>query len=124
MIKDIEDKMPSITNLATTAALTVVKNQISNVKTLVRKPDYDVKISEIEKKYRITFDYNEFTNDILHAKIKNKKSVNESHISKFINKTGLDKNIKALTTKVALKTEKDKIEKLQTYDSSLFISKS
>ena len=41
-----------------------------------------------------------------------------------MNKTGLDKNIKALATKVALKTEKDKIEKLQTYDSSLFISKS
>ena len=40
-IKDIEDKIPSVTNLATTAALTSVENKIPNV-------DYDAKILEME----------------------------------------------------------------------------
>ena len=39
--------MPSITNLATTAALTTVKNKITNVSDLVKKADYDAKISEM-----------------------------------------------------------------------------
>ena len=36
-IKDIEDKKPSITGLATTTALTAVENKIPNVSTLVKK---------------------------------------------------------------------------------------
>ena len=36
-IKDIEDKIPSVTNLATTAALNSVKNKIPNVSNLVKK---------------------------------------------------------------------------------------
>ena len=49
-IKDIEDKMPSITNLATTGALNAVENKIPNVSTLIKKTDYDAKISDIEEK--------------------------------------------------------------------------
>ena len=45
-IKDIEDKIPSITNLATNGALSAVDNKIPDVK----KADYDAKISEIETK--------------------------------------------------------------------------
>ena len=36
-IKDIEDKIPFITNLATTAALNDVENKISNITTLGKK---------------------------------------------------------------------------------------
>ena len=46
----IEDKIPSITGLATNSALTAVENKILDVSSLVRKTDYDTKISEIEKK--------------------------------------------------------------------------
>ena len=49
------------------------------------------KISNIEKKYFNASDYNRFTNDILHTKIKNKKLVNESNISGVIKNTDLDK---------------------------------
>ena len=45
-IKDIEDKIPSITNLATNGALSAVDNKIPDVK----KADCDAKISEIETK--------------------------------------------------------------------------
>ena len=71
-IKDIDDKIPRITNLATTAALISFENKIPNVSNLFKKKkkkDYDAEISQIEQKYFTTSDY-EFTNDILDAKIK------------------------------------------------------
>ena len=40
----------SITNLATTTALTAVENKIPNVNNLVKKTDYNTKINEIVKK--------------------------------------------------------------------------
>ena len=43
----MESKIPSITGLATNAALTAVENKIPNVSSLVKR--YDTKISEIEK---------------------------------------------------------------------------
>ena len=42
--------MPSITALATNSALTAVENKIPDVSSLVKKTDYNIKISEIEKK--------------------------------------------------------------------------
>ena len=39
IIKDIEDKVPSITGLATTTALNAIKNKIPNVTALVKKVD-------------------------------------------------------------------------------------
>ena len=73
-IKDIEDKMPSITNLTTTSALNAVENKIPNVSALIKKADYDAKISDIEEKDFITLDCNKFTNDIVDARIKKKVS--------------------------------------------------
>ena len=72
-IKNIEDKIPDITNLATkttviskihevkvqmlsityltgTAALTAVENKIPNVSELVKKADYNTKVSKIKRK--------------------------------------------------------------------------
>ena len=46
----MKDKIPSITNSATTAALTTVENKISHVSNLVKETDYNTKINEIEKK--------------------------------------------------------------------------
>ena len=73
--KDIENKMPSTTGLATIAALTAVKIKILKVSHLVTKPDYEEKIKDIEGKYFTTSDYSKWTNDILIAKIKNKELV-------------------------------------------------
>ena len=49
-ISEIENKIPSISGLATTSALTAVENKIPNVSNLVKKTDYNTKINEIEKK--------------------------------------------------------------------------
>ena len=46
---EIEGKIPSISGLVTTSALTAVKNKIPSVSNLVKKTDYDTKISELEK---------------------------------------------------------------------------
>ena len=69
--KNIEDKVPRIFNLPTTAAYNSKINEVKNankihkVSDLVKKTDYDAKTSEMVKKYLTTSDYNKFTNNIL-----------------------------------------------------------
>ena len=50
-ITETENKIPSITGLTTTAALTSVGNKKSSVSNLVKKTDCDTKLSGIESKY-------------------------------------------------------------------------
>ena len=47
----------------------------------------DAKLSDIERKYFITSDYNKFTSDILDAKIKQKELVNKSDIFNVVKNT-------------------------------------
>ena len=49
-INEVKGEIPSITNLATTTALTAVENKIRSVSNLVKKTEYNTKINEIEKK--------------------------------------------------------------------------
>ena len=51
-----------------------VDNKIPNLSSLVKKTDYDAKISDIQGKYFTTSDYNNFTGDIFDAKIKQRIS--------------------------------------------------
>ena len=60
--------MPSITGLATTSELTAVGNKILSVGNLVKKTDYDAKVTEIKKiidhtydKYITTLEFNKLT---------------------------------------------------------------
>ena len=121
-ITEIENKIPSINGLATTAALTAIENKIPDVSNLVKKTDcdYDAKISDIENKYITTPDYNKFTKDIVAKNIKNKELVDKSDIAEFINNSDLDKKVATLATKAELKAEQDKIKKLQAFDLSHF----
>ena len=49
-ISEVENKIPSITGLATNSASTAVENDIPEFNSLVKKTDYNTKISEIENK--------------------------------------------------------------------------
>ena len=49
-ITEIERKIPDVSNLATKTALTTVENKIPSVISIVKKTDYNRKITEIEKK--------------------------------------------------------------------------
>ena len=55
--------------------MTVVENKIPDVGNLVKKTNYEAKISDIESKYFPTADYNKFTSQRLDAKIKQKELV-------------------------------------------------
>ena len=48
--KNIEDKIPDITNLATKTTLNCFENKIPSLRNLVNKTEYNTKINEIEKK--------------------------------------------------------------------------
>ena len=45
-----ENKIPSISGLTTTSSFTPVKSKVPDVSSLVKKTDYNTKITEIEKK--------------------------------------------------------------------------
>ena len=83
---------------------------------LVKKTDYDAKISDIESEYISTADYNKFTKNTVANGIKSKNLFDKSAISGFINNTDLDKNVATLARKSELKAEQDKIIKLQAFD--------
>ena len=91
--------------MANTGALTAVENKMSNVTNLIKKTDYDAKISDIESKYFTTADYNNCTSQPLDVKIKQKELVDKSVISGFINNSDLDKKVATLATKSELKQE-------------------
>ena len=115
--------MPSITGLATTAALNVAKYEIPKVSDLVKQTHYEVKISNIKSKYFITSSYNKFKDNILDAKVKNKKLVHESDISGFIKNFYLDKKIQKSAAKAELKTEQNEIVKLHIWLKSFYCLK-
>ena len=80
------------------------------------------------KKHFTTSDYNKLTNDIRYAKVTEKKLVNESDFSEFINNSYLNEKIKTLATKVQqkveqLKAEQNKIVKLEMYELSYLVGK-
>ena len=47
-VSEVKCGICSITNLSTTAALTTVENEIPDFIDIVKKTDYDAKISEME----------------------------------------------------------------------------
>ena len=80
------------------AKINEIKGEILSITGLVKKTVYNTKISDIEFKYFITSDYNKFMSNVLDTKIKEKKLVNESNTSIFINNSGLDKKKKNNTS--------------------------
>ena len=59
-ISDIINKILNITNLTSTTALTAAENKIPNVSNLVKKSDYNTKISEIENKITTDHDHDKY----------------------------------------------------------------
>ena len=47
-LRELENKIPNVSNSATKTALTAVKNKIPDVNNLVNKTDYNTKVTEIE----------------------------------------------------------------------------
>ena len=118
-------RIPSITKLATTAALTIVENKIPNISNLVKKTDYNTKINEIEKsitvhdhdKYITTPEFNKLTAENLDARLAQANLGSKSDIVNFV------KNLSKKITSKHVPVENN-LKKSQTFDSSLSIGQS
>ena len=94
-IKNIEDKIPDITNLATKTALNAVENKVPNVIfNLVKKTDYNTNINEIEKKisdhihdkYITIPEFNKLTSKSFAARLKQANLVNKTEFDNKLTK--------------------------------------
>ena len=118
-INEIKNEIPSIINLATTTAVTADKNEI---------PDHS--------KYIMNREFNKLTAENFTARLKQANLATKGDIADFVKKTDFDDKLKKINKKVIsnksqevrveneLKNQQDKIEILQTYDSSFFIGQS
>ena len=103
MLKQTRLEKLNITNLATTTALTAVENKIPNVSNLVKKTDYNTKISEIENKiitdhdhdkYVATHEFNKLRSENFTTRLKHANLASKSDISNFVKKTDFDNELK------------------------------
>ena len=102
-IKDIEDEIPDIINLATyttfnakinevkgeifsinNLTVTAVESKIPDVNDLVKKEGYGAQIKYIKNKYFTTYNHDKFTNNLIHGKITARKLVNEFSLNEKI----------------------------------------
>ena len=118
-INEVKNKVPSITNLTTTTALTAVENKIFD-----------------HSKYITTPEFNKLTTETFTTRLTQANFAIKGDIVYFVKKTHFDDRFKTLNMKVnsnkskcllvedEFKKLQDKVENLQTYDSSLFIRQS
>ena len=71
--------------------MTIVENKIPSISNLLKKINYEAKISYIESKYITRADYNKFTKDIVAKKIRQETFFRNTDIVKLVNNAGLDK---------------------------------
>ena len=120
-VSEIQDKIPSISGLGTTSALTAIENKIPNVSNLVKKTDHDTKVEEIEKKLT-DHKHDEYitTPEFNRLKLTQADLVTKTY---FHNKlTSLNRKIVTNKTKHLLID--NELKKLKTFDLSYFIGKS
>ena len=127
-ISEEEGKIPSVSGLATTSSLTV-ENKIPDVSSLVKKTDYNTKISDIEKKiidhnhdkYITTPEFNTMAADVFNARL--------AAQTDLINKPEFDFKLKGTSDRVTKNKAKhllveNELKKLQNFDTTYFSGKS
>ena len=118
-INEVKDEIPNITDLVTTIALTAVENKIPNVSNLVKKTNYNTKISEIENKittdhdhdkYVTTQEFNKLTSKKFTARLAQANLASKNDIANFVKKTDFDNKLKDVTSN---KNELNELEKFK-----------
>ena len=95
----VENKVPSISNLATKTALAIVENKIPGISGLVKKTDYNTKITDIENKlnnhnhdkYVATLEFNTLAANAFNARLAQEN---------LIRKTDFDPKLSSLNRKI------------------------
>ena len=98
-LTELENKIADISNFATKPALTTDENKIPDVRSLVKKTDYNTKITEIENKltnhnhdkYIDTQEFDKLATDVFNARL---AQVN------LITKTDFDAKLSSLHRKI------------------------
>ena len=116
-----------IAGLATNSALTAVENEMPNVSSLVKKTDYDTKISDIEKKiadhdhdkYVTTSKFNKLTTENFNARLAQ---------TNLITKIDFDTRLQILSKRIASNKIKhllieNKLKKIEKFDAAYFRGK-
>ena len=107
-INELTGKIPGITNLASTTALTAVENKIPDISNLVKRTDYNTKISEIEKKlidhdhdeYITTPEFDKLTAEDFAARLAQANSATKNNIASSVKKTNFDDKLKYLNQNI------------------------
>ena len=107
--------------------MTVVENKIPSINNLVKKTDYNTKISEIEKKltdhnydkYITTPEFNKLAADVFNGRLLQ---------ANLVTKTDFDNKLLSLNRKIVSNKTRDltiekKLKKLNTFDLSYFRGK-
>ena len=101
-INEVRGEIPSISNLAINAALTIVENKTSNVSNLVKKTDYNTKSNEREKtitdhdhskKYITTPEFNKLAAENVAARLKQANLASERDSANFVNRADVDNKL-------------------------------
>ena len=101
---EVQDEITIITNLATTATLTAVENKIPNVS---KKTDYNTKINDIKNKittdydhdkYIATQEFNKLTSEHVTARLKQANLASKCDIANFVRQTDFDDKLKDITS--------------------------
>ena len=95
----VENKIPSINNLATKSALTAVENKIPSISGVVKKTDYNTKITDIKiilnnhnhDKYVATSEFNTLAANVFNARLAQ---------ANLITKTDFDAKLSSLDRKI------------------------
>ena len=124
---ELENKTPDVSGLVTKLALTAVANKINEASNLVKKTDYNTKISEIETKrtdhnhdkYITNAEFNEVTTENFAGRLKQ---------ANLETKTNFDDKLRSLNQKIdSNKTEhlviKNELKNLKTFDSVVLLEK-
>ena len=119
--------MPRIIDLVTNSAFTAVKNKIPNVSSLVKKTDYNTKISNIEKKIT-DYDHDKYITtpefNILAARVFNARLAQ----AYLVIKTDFDIKLQSFNKKINSNKTKHllfetELKKLEKFDAAYFRGK-
>ena len=126
-ITEVENKIPSISGLATNSALTVVENKVPDISGLVTRTNYNTKISEIEKKvsdhnhckYITTPEFSTLSARIFDARLK---------LANLITKREFDIQLKEISDRFTSNKTKhllveNELKKLKNFDATYFRGK-
>ena len=106
-INEVKGEIPNITNVASTTAFTTVENKIPNVSNLVKKTDYKTN-NKIEKKitdhnhdkYISTPQFNKLIAETFAALLSQRNLASKSDVANFVKKTDFDDKLNNLNNKI------------------------